>query len=278
MRHIDNDNDSNAVFTKAKPPGPWKQLRRHPLSGEYHDLAGRPWEQFVENLKQHGVVGGRKVTLYEGKVIDGWQLQRACVEANVRPKYQQLRLRGGMTPEEYVETVNDLRRHETQEQVMQRVEARRQRVAEARAAGQSTRGIAEAEGVSQKTVLEDLKRSGDGGSSPATVTGQDGKTYPSRAERVGQKPPESFVLPSERMAGGDSEQIERDGKADRKARAQDGKPVFDDVAIAEAVRKLAVLFNDRAQTLKQQKSQGWSDVRQAMEGLIAAWDSWRGKQ
>jgi hypothetical protein len=171
-----------------KTPKNWKELERHPLSAAYADIEGAAWEHFVRNLISRGIVGHRKVVLHHGKVIDGWQLQRACVEAakggfGIKPLYQELKLPRGMTIEQYVETVNDHRRHETQEQAVKRIEKRRERVAQARAEGKSIRTIAQDEGVDPKTVREDLKASGGDQSPPETVKGQDGKTYPARQAR-----------------------------------------------------------------------------------------------
>jgi Homeodomain-like domain len=157
-------------------------LERHPLSQEYPNLSGRAWERLVQNLKQNGIVGNRKIILHEGKIVDGWQLQRSCVEADIKPNYESLKLPEGMTLEEYVETVNDLRRHETQEQAMKRAEDRRQRVIAARASGLSQRAIAEQEGISQRQIRRDLEDSGESGDSPelanGRVQGRDGKLYP----------------------------------------------------------------------------------------------------
>lgn len=140
----------DASHRKFNPPRNWKALERHPLSAEYPDILGRAWEQFVANLREHGIVGDRKVTLHDGMVIDGWQLYRGCLEAGIRPEFQPIPK--GIDPEAFVETINDHRRHETQEQAMRRAEERRQRVAAARASGMSQRAIAEQEGVSQSQV------------------------------------------------------------------------------------------------------------------------------
>jgi hypothetical protein len=173
----------------------WKELERHPLSAAYKDIGGTAWKRFKEDLKKHGIVNGRCVTLHEGKVFDGWQLQRACVEADIEPEYRTLQLPEGMDPEEAVQIVNDNRRHETAKQIDQRVKKRRARVAAARRKGESTRAIAEAEGISQKQVRDDLKDSGEypyspetngtakHDSPPATVKGKDGKTYSATATK-----------------------------------------------------------------------------------------------
>jgi hypothetical protein len=70
----------------VKTPRNWKTLERHPLSREYPNHSGRAWERLVQNLKQHGIIGNRKIRLYEGKIIDGWQPQRACIQAGIKPK------------------------------------------------------------------------------------------------------------------------------------------------------------------------------------------------
>ena len=55
-------------------PRNWKQLLRHPLSADYEDLTGREWQLFVDGVRKYGILGNRAITLYEGKIIDGWQL------------------------------------------------------------------------------------------------------------------------------------------------------------------------------------------------------------
>jgi hypothetical protein len=166
---------------KFKQPARWKHLQRHPLNAEYGDLSGRAWDLFRAHLTQNGL-SGRKITLHEGKVLDGWQLQRACVELDVTPDYQPLPK--GWTPEAFVEAANDHRRHETQEQAVRRVDERRERVARARADGQSLRTIAEAEGISEAQVRNDLAASTAQGCAvePANgkVMGRDGKARPAR--------------------------------------------------------------------------------------------------
>jgi len=109
-------------MTGTTQPRQWQQLLRHPLSKQYEDLKGLIWEQYVAGLKEHGIIGARKIILHDGMVLDGWQLQRACVEVGVKPMYAGLPPK--LTPEEYVQTANDLRRHETQEAAEARIAAR----------------------------------------------------------------------------------------------------------------------------------------------------------
>ena len=166
-------------------PRYWRKLQRHPLSADYPDITGPAREKAVANLKTHGILGKRTITLFEGKILDGWQLHTWCIEAGVKPTYQNLPK--GITPEAFVETMNDHRRHETQELQEGRAARRRDRVAEARTAGFSERQIAKQEGVSQKTIHEDLKRSTDTGVSveppDGKITGIDGRTRTAKPAR-----------------------------------------------------------------------------------------------
>jgi hypothetical protein len=177
-------------------PKDWKSLERHPLSAEYVNIDGPEWEQFVASLRVNGIVGDRRITLYEGKVLDGFQLLRACIEADIKPNFQQLS--DGIAPETFVEIMNDRRRHEDAETMRKRAHARRERVAAARSEGQSTWAIAEAEGVSQKTIRNDLEALTAEGTQCSTeyptqlappdgqITGKDGKKR--SANRKTKKP------------------------------------------------------------------------------------------
>lgn len=188
-------------------PTEWRQLERHPLSAEYADLPEAVFRQMVQAIREHGIVD-RSVTLHEGKILDGWQFHRACIEAGVRPDYVDV-ADMAIAPEAYVAIKNDFRRHETPQQAERRIAARRQRVAEARADGKSLRMIAEAEGVDHKQVRRDLEAVAEQNPGvdmstpetepetdqptepvpapkppavpkvePPTVTGRDGKVYP----------------------------------------------------------------------------------------------------
>lgn len=174
----------------------WKALKRHPLSGDYKDIGGHAWKLFVANLKKHGIVGHRKITLHEGQILDGWQLFRGCVELGIEPDFETLP--EGVSPETFVETRNDTRRHETADEAASRIEARRKRVAEARTSGESIRVIAENEGVSHTTVKNDIEAATVKGFTVdppnGKSTGKDGKSRPAtnpppilcaRCQRVG---------------------------------------------------------------------------------------------
>lgn len=204
-------------MTEAKD---WRTYQRHDISARYPDLKGQAYEDFRDNMNKRKI-RGRFITLYEGKVLDGWQLQRAAVELGIEPKYQNLR--EGEDPVEFVEEANEHRRHESVEKMCERAEVRRERSllskkgsgappgatgtqysqGSARAkepiqlkppqpsvnVGMSLRAIAEREGVSESTVRRDLQKAGATSEEGDKVLGRDGKRYPSKRTR--KKPSES---------------------------------------------------------------------------------------
>jgi hypothetical protein len=84
-------------------------------------------------------------------------------------------------------TLNSDRRHLTPEEQQAARRERVDRVAAARAEGDSLRTIAEREGVSEKQVREDLKAAGAEGSAPDRIHGADGKSYPAVPPRSVQE-------------------------------------------------------------------------------------------
>lgn len=159
-------------------PRNWKSLKRHPLSSEYADLAGKAFADFEDNIRRVGFLKEEPVVLCDGLVLDGWQRQRVAVNLGTPPAY--VPIPKGITPEDFVSARNDHRRHMSQEQARTMAEARRERVLRARTEGQSQRVIAEKEGVSRAQVVRDLKEvSGGPGGPPETpngqVTGRDGR-------------------------------------------------------------------------------------------------------
>lgn len=175
-----------------KTPQLWKHLKRHPLSAEYRDITGPAWFRFCQRLKSIGFLARFPIILLDGEVLDGWQRLRGCIETNVEPTFE--KLADGVDPEEYVEAVNDERRHETSDERQERIE----RIAERRKAGESLRTIAEAEGISEAQTRRDLEAAISGApgggapeietkEEPPKVTGRDGKKYD--AKKPANAPP-----------------------------------------------------------------------------------------
>jgi hypothetical protein len=250
----------------------WKQLERHPLSTSYGDLKGQSWDRFLEGWRKHGNIDDRRIILAGGKVIVGWQQQRAHVEMDIKPEY--VSAPENVSEEELIELLEDNRRHEAAESIEKRVSERRERVAKAAAKGKSERKIAEQEGVSKTQIHRDLQCQGgpgdhqknDGIGKNANSTGEN--RHQSRAERVGQTAIKPFP---DREPGDESDAI-RQAKTDRRSQ---GKPLFDDRKIKDAYGKLVRLLNDRAKALGQQKSQAWANVRAAMNDVITRFETWQ---
>jgi hypothetical protein len=243
----------------------WKSLERHPLSAHYPDITGPAWDRYLAGFREFGIVGGRQIMLHEGKVLDCWQLYRACVAENIRPEFTSLPQ--GMTAEKYVEIANDNRRHESAGTIEQRVAQRRQRVADARRNGHSLRAIGEELGISKSQVERDLQGVPRGTPEPGTpkILGKDGKQYP-RGPR--QRAIDDHV-------GGKKGEPEPVAAAAKIPKKKPGKPVFDDQQIKDALGKLVRLFNDRANAFGHQHNTSYQTVRERAEALLAAWKEWR---
>jgi hypothetical protein len=240
-------------------PRYWKTLKRHPLSAEYRDLSPRERATMLDGVKEHGVIDGRKVTIHDGMVLDGWQIYQACVEAEVKPPFG--KIPKGMTPERYVEIKNEARRHETLAEMEKHAEQRRARVIAGRRDGKSTRQMAEEEGVSEKTIRNDLAKPGADGSAPeppdGKVKGRDGKEYPtgdadegpilcSRCKRIGKETPPGCEKCAEARKK-DAARANKKGKA--RGAQRNGQPLYDDLAyrgakgaVAREIDKLAGLY------------------------------------
>ncbi len=182
----------------------WRDLERHPLSSEYCDLTGTEFKRFCLRMKRVGFIATFPIMLYDGKILDGWQRFRVCVETNTEPEFSTLP--DHMDPEEYVQATNDDRRHETEIQRndrILRVLARKQR-------GDSYRKIAKEEGISEAQARRDFEKAqsrcapqGAPEIENGKVTGTDGKKYPAtqpepercascrRCIRVGQDLPKN---------------------------------------------------------------------------------------
>src|SRR5262245_59162089 len=79
----------------------WKKYTRHPLSEEYADWPSDQRESVTEKMRQAGrIIGGSKITLFEGMILDGWQRFQCALAAGITPEFQQLAR--GVDPVEFV--------------------------------------------------------------------------------------------------------------------------------------------------------------------------------
>lgn len=281
------------------PPIPWTDLERHPLSAEYANIEGADFDRYVENLDKNKILNNRKITLYEGKILDGWQLFRACSILELEPEFQNLP--PGIDPDVFVQTMNDCRRHETPETAARRINARRERIAAARQSGQSTRQIADAEGISQTTVRRDLDTSGEPPGSPDissitpsyeyiapmiqgvyTIPGEPpgSPEYQNSVDTINPgEPPGSPAAslpptpPSQETVTG------KDGKAypakrtRKTATTTNGRETFDDSQIEGMIGKLVRVFDARQNAFG--KSPRHAVIEELLQQVFDTYTQWR---
>jgi DNA-binding CsgD family transcriptional regulator len=174
----------------------WKTLARHPISARYNDWPSDLRDQVIANLKGGWTHKHSVVTIHENMVLDGWQRLQCAIAADVKPPFQQLP--EGVDPEEFVSQVNDDRRHESMEQMAERVKARRERAAAKSQAGDSNRKIAEQEGVSETTIRNDLAVATAQGAQlnppGGMTTGRDGRKRPAPQKPKKPKKPKAGAV------------------------------------------------------------------------------------
>ena len=107
-------------------------LERHELSALWGDSPDQEYQQLVEDMKENGYVGG-KITLLDGKVLDGWHRMTAAQDAGIelfskaKGKEGQVGLKfeffqefekvyPNVDPVDYVISLNARRRHLTPKQ------------------------------------------------------------------------------------------------------------------------------------------------------------------
>lgn len=182
---------------------------RHPISAEYPDLSGAEWDYFLEGVREDGC-NGRTIVLYEGKILDGWQLYRATTECGLPPPASIVFTGSEQQARKLVDKLNNRRRHETRDVLRTRRMALRRLIQEQRDNGDSVRTIATTNGVSKSTVqrvvseesqsgvphgttdrnghtdneLRDNSQNGTPDEAPSKkVKGKDGKKYPARKRK-----------------------------------------------------------------------------------------------
>jgi ParB-like chromosome segregation protein Spo0J len=135
-------------------------LEAHPLANEYpmadeHELKG-----LMESIKSNGIYANNKITVYEGKILDGRNRYKAAKEVGHKFTANDFfEFIGTLEKaEEYVYTSNSARRNLTAEQK----KAQALKLIE-KHPGWSTRKLAELAGVSHTTIAELRKPKDDDG-------------------------------------------------------------------------------------------------------------------
>ena len=161
----------------------------HRLAEQFPAMPEQEFQAFKEDIAARGLIN--PLWLFEGRILDGRNRYRACLELGVDPVFAEFE-GDEEAARSFVDSQNLHRRHLTPEQQKERRAARVQRVAEKRAEGKSIRAIAAEEGVSKSQVVADLGEvSTPCTPAPAKIEGKDGKQYPaSRPSPASPRPPD----------------------------------------------------------------------------------------
>jgi transposase-like protein len=167
----------------------------HPLADRYQLLKGQALSDFAEDLVRHGM--RETIKVWHNRIVDG---RNRYLVARKHPSITARFTDVSHIPEEqlpdYVASLNEHRRHDTQDEQRRLRSERLERVAEARRQGRSVRQIAEQEGVSPGQVHRDIEESTVSGETVEpednTVTGKDNKKRPARRKA---KPNGEIVQP-----------------------------------------------------------------------------------
>lgn len=86
----------------------------HPIASMFPLIGGDELDQLREDLRIHGL--REPIVIYEGKILDGRNRWRACIQAGVEPRFERYE---GDDPHAYVVSLNLHRRHLTTNQKRQ---------------------------------------------------------------------------------------------------------------------------------------------------------------
>lgn len=267
-----------------------------------HD--GQPLWDLAERIKKFGQ--REPIVLLDGKILDGRRREMACFHAGVEPSYRNFgsRKSDGGDPLEFVYDLNYHRRHMAEgDRAMSAARYAKARVgnpnlskndvfsqsSQVETIGLTNAQAAEKFEVSEAAVDRAKVVITNGTPTLQAAVAEEVVTL-SDAAKVAKAPPEvqekaiesvrngtaKSAAAAVREPGDDTESEEADRREARKNVRSNGKPAFDDRGITDAIGKLARLFNERANALHMQRAPAWDNVREKMDLLIAAWESWQG--
>ncbi|MGZ6386018.1 MAG: hypothetical protein ACXWOL_11350, partial [Ktedonobacteraceae bacterium] len=87
-------------------------LEFHELANLFPLIEGEEFAALVEDIRAHGLE--LPIYMYEGKILDGRNRYRACLEAGINPRYK---VYEGDSPASFVVSMNKHRRHLTSSQL-----------------------------------------------------------------------------------------------------------------------------------------------------------------
>ena len=96
------------------------QYEQHPLAEMFPLLKDAEFDDLVEDIRKHGL--REPIILFEQKIIDGRNRERACIKAGVEPRYRSMEFDNHDAATAYVISKNIRRRHLTPEQKRELIE------------------------------------------------------------------------------------------------------------------------------------------------------------
>lgn len=91
----------------------YENFQIHPLAKKFPLMKGAAFDDLVVSIEQRGLL--EPIVMLNGQVVDGRNRLRACIQANVEPKFSEYS-HIGIPVEEFIWTVNVDRRHLTDDQ------------------------------------------------------------------------------------------------------------------------------------------------------------------
>jgi hypothetical protein len=91
-----------------------KTYKYHPLSDMFPLLEGKEYTDFVDDIRKYGL--RQDIDVSGGKIIDGRNRARACIEAGVEPRYHERRFKDDEALRAFIISANIHRRHLTKKQ------------------------------------------------------------------------------------------------------------------------------------------------------------------
>ncbi len=140
----------------------------HPLADMFPLLDGAQFDELLEDIRKHGL--REPISLFEGKIIDGRNRERACIKAGVEPRYRWIKFDNHDAAAAYVISKNICRRHLTPQQKREVIE----KILRADPT-KSDRQIARAVKVDNKTVGAVRKKAEERGEIPHVSKRTDAK-------------------------------------------------------------------------------------------------------
>ena len=176
----------------------------HPIADMFPLLKDAEFDDLVEDIRKHGL--REPISLFERKIIDGRNRERACIKAGVEPRYRSIMFDNHDAAAAYVISKNIRRRHLTPEQKRELIE----KVLRADPT-KSDRQIARAVKVDNKTVGAVRKRAEAREEIPhvSKRTDTKGRSQVAHKRNSAKRPPKSTIDLNDQCTAAVRETIEQ---------------------------------------------------------------------